>query len=247
MEGISCFMPTRTLPEEMHNEAVACFLDQDYQGPKELIIYNNDADLFLKFDHPDVKVVNTRRNGRTLGQLMMDTIKHCRYPLLAVWDDDDIRLPYHLSGLQKQLGDKDFIRLRPIWYLEYNEIAQWSLGSTGHGGAMFRKDKFYEYGGYPVERSTDCDCHILQRFESRGNSVLWDCTPLETTFLYRWATFSTHVSGFGVRDDVMDLVEKQQKMQKEKEGSISGIYEITPRYRKDYLKMVKDYVERMPK
>jgi hypothetical protein len=238
-------MPTRTLPPEMHNEAVACFLDQDYQGPKELIIYNNDADLFLTFDHPQVKIINTARKGRTLGQLTMDAIAHCRYPLLAVWDDDDIRLPWHLSGLAKQLGDKDFIRFRPIYILNYNKIVSWAYGSTGHGGCVFRKDKFYEYGGYDVSRSVDCDTHLIAMFESRGNSVLWDCSPIETTFLYRWATGSTHVSGFRVQDNVMDLVENQHKMQKEKEGSISGIYEIQPRLRENYVQMVENFIKGM--
>ena len=64
---ISCVCPTfcRTALLE---EAIECFLRQDYQGEKELIIGNDFSSQHLIFEHKEVKVINTDVRFPTLGE-----------------------------------------------------------------------------------------------------------------------------------------------------------------------------------
>ena len=67
--AVSCFCLTYGRPELLE-EAIFSFLQQDYAGPKEMIVLNDYADQVLTFDHPEVQVVNVPRRFRTLGEKM---------------------------------------------------------------------------------------------------------------------------------------------------------------------------------
>jgi hypothetical protein len=55
--AVSCFCLTYGRPQVLE-EAIHSFLQQDYAGPKEMIVLNDYADQILAFDHPEVQVIN---------------------------------------------------------------------------------------------------------------------------------------------------------------------------------------------
>jgi len=65
--AVSCFCLTYGRPR-MLEEAIHSFLQQDYAGPKEMIVLNDYADQTLDLDHPEVQVINVPRRCRTLGE-----------------------------------------------------------------------------------------------------------------------------------------------------------------------------------
>jgi hypothetical protein len=236
-------MPTRALPPGMHGEAIACFLEQDYAGPKELVVYNNDPALTLVYDHPEVKVINEPRNGRTLGQLFNATIAACRYDLLACWEDDDIRLPAHLSRMFAALGDADAVRPKHYWYLEKNVIKEWSGNGPAHSGWLLRRAALAAAGGYPADKSTDCVHLVWAALEKAATVRTWDCQPAETTFLYRWAGSSVHLSGFGVGDSVMDSADALSLYLQDRGLAVKGAYQIEPALSCDFSQLVTTYIK----
>jgi hypothetical protein len=240
LPGISCYMPTRALPPGMHDEAVACFLAQDYPGPKELVVYNNDPGLVLSFSHPEVRVVNEDRAGRSLGQLFNATIALCKHPLLACWEDDDIRLPGHLSAMWAALGEFDAVRPSRYWYLERNEIKDWSGNGPAHSGWLLRRSALAAVGGYP-DSSVNNDYTLWQTMNANGLFRSWDCRPDETTFLYRWDSGSCHLSGFGIEGPVMDQAESLSGHGQLSGWFASGQVTLAPALKTDYAAMVRDY------
>jgi hypothetical protein len=241
LPGISCYMPTRALPPGMHDEAVACFLAQDYPGPKELVVYSNDPGLVLSFAHPEVRVVNEDRAGRSLGALFNATIALCQYPLLACWEDDDIRLPGHLSAMWAALGEFDAVRPTNFWHLEQNAIKEWYGGGPVHSAWLLRRAALAAAGGYPVARSTDCDQYVWAALEKAGPVRAWECRPDETTLLYRWDSGSVHLSGFGIGDSVMDSAGQLSAHGQLSGAFASGQVTLAPALKTDYAAMVRDY------
>jgi glycosyltransferase involved in cell wall biosynthesis len=93
--------------------AVNCFLAQDYNGEKELIIYSTDV------EHPygefkgstQIKVVNNNIDSITnepytnVGAIRRDALTHATGDYVITWDDDDVWLPFFMrQGIDKILA-----------------------------------------------------------------------------------------------------------------------------------------------
>ena len=86
--SISCMCLTFARPKRIVEEAVYSFLNQDYPGDKELLILNDFDQQIIRFDHPQVTIVNISSRFRTVGEKRNAAAALCRHDLLAVWDDD---------------------------------------------------------------------------------------------------------------------------------------------------------------
>lgn len=93
---ISCFCPTYNRPRLLE-EALQCFLLQDYPAEKELIILNDAPGQKLAFNHPQVRVVNLPTRAPSQIDKYNYAVSFCTGDILTPWDDDDIFLPNRLS------------------------------------------------------------------------------------------------------------------------------------------------------
>jgi hypothetical protein len=104
---ISCICPTRDRFETLR-EAVSFFLLQDYPN-KELIIFNNHPDPITP--HPKlikhgIKIINAGDySGKSMETVYAHTLAHISddSEYVAVWDDDDMYFPWHLSSNLEKL------------------------------------------------------------------------------------------------------------------------------------------------
>ena len=64
---ISCKMITYGRVEFLE-ESLQSFLNQDYDGEKELVIVNDYPQQKLIFDHPEVRIINLDYTFETIGQ-----------------------------------------------------------------------------------------------------------------------------------------------------------------------------------
>ncbi|WP_391564936.1 glycosyltransferase [Allorhodopirellula solitaria] len=78
------------------------FLAQDYPQ-KELIILNDCDGQIFRFDHPQVRVVNQSQRYATLGEKRNACIKLAEGEVIAVWDDDDVYLPWRFSDAVSEM------------------------------------------------------------------------------------------------------------------------------------------------
>jgi glycosyltransferase involved in cell wall biosynthesis len=114
---ISCIMPTYGRPEYV-NESVAMFLAQDYPR-KELIILNDCAGQQFEGDFPDVHIVNQNSRFASLGEKRNTCIQLAKGSVIAVWDDDDVYLPWRLSFSYDEMNRLGTPFYRPAEFWAY--------------------------------------------------------------------------------------------------------------------------------
>lgn len=95
------------------------YLQQDFKGEKELIIFNTDIDNPLILDNSlnnkNIIVINNNSDYKTgldyenRGQILRDAVSHCTGYYFMLADDDDVYLPWHLrqafDGIQENGKD----------------------------------------------------------------------------------------------------------------------------------------------
>jgi len=153
---ISCVMPTYGRPAYV-NEAVQMFLEQDYPN-KELIILNDCAGQIYTCNLPTemgVRVINHAERFPNLGEKRNACIELAKGEFIAVWDDDDLYMPWRLSySYEKMLEHSTpFYRAKEFWAhwgkeepLHDNQsVPSW----LSHPNTLFTKALWEQVGGYP--------------------------------------------------------------------------------------------------
>lgn len=240
---VSCFCLTYGRPRLLE-EAVYSFLQQDYTGPKEMIVLNDYPDQVLTFDHPEVQVINLPKRFRSLGEKLNAAVALASHDLLFVWDDDDIYLPHRLSFSMAHFEpQKGFFKVKAAWLWSHGVLSG-PLHNHFHAASCWSRDLFDAVRGYPADGS-GCD----QIFEKRlaisfpGSAQPWDVKSEEIYYVYRWAgTGSYHLSCQGGSrverkgrySEVAAFVEQQAN-----EGEIPrGHIALQPCWRADYRQLV---------
>ncbi|MCG8650963.1 MAG: glycosyltransferase family 2 protein [Pirellulales bacterium] len=215
---ISCIMPTYGRPAYV-DEAVAMFLDQDYPH-KELIISNDCAGQTLVFDHPDVRIFNQETRFPTLGEKRNTCIELARGPLIAIWDDDDVYLPWRLSYSYRQMlrHQTPFYRTSHFWAYWGNENLhhnQTVPGWVSHAFAMFEKELWRRAGGYPA-RSLGEDTEFFNRIHQvlDREFIKYPIPEQDRFFVLRGKSRYRHMSIEGGENQL---------------DTTPGIYQIEPR------------------
>jgi glycosyltransferase involved in cell wall biosynthesis len=179
-------------------EAVESFLKQDYAGQKELIIVNDYPLQKLSYDHPEIKIINLEETFLTIGEKENFALQQCSGELIAVWDDDDIALPNHLSNIAK-------------YFTEDGEILFWGNGVLFHGndiheltglgnsGIVYTKKIWEELGGHPLENAGYDTTFVNQIIYREGaKPMIVACPPdEEISWFYMWGGRGYHMSGQG--------------------------------------------------
>jgi glycosyltransferase involved in cell wall biosynthesis len=151
---ISCMMPTYGRKDYVC-QSIGMFLAQDY-AHKELIILNDSPSQTYVCDVPDVRVINVDERYPTLGEKRNAIIEQARGEFIAVWDDDDVHLPWRLSFSVEQARQKETPFYFPLEFWAYwgekalldnQAIPSW----CHHGVAFFEKDLWRAAGGYPAQ------------------------------------------------------------------------------------------------
>jgi hypothetical protein len=181
------------------SEALACFLQQSVTSQVTLLIYNQHP-VPLRFDHPRVRIVNEAPPAgslRFIRRRMLD-LADPSADLIHFWDDDDLYLPWHLEDCLQHIGDNIAWRPASCWMSEGNMTFSRFANSRFEGSWIFRADYLQRADLYTHPTYTDHPVY-LQIEEAR----LFASTELgaATSYIYRWANGSEHVSGYGASSD----------------------------------------------
>lgn len=239
---ISCICATYGRPSHLE-EAIACFLNQTYPN-KELIILNSLPDQELRFDHPQVKIINLSRRPATLGECRNMAIQQCSGEWLVTWDDDDIYLPNHLQNFAAALDSGDgWVRLTKQFYCEAWKIKKIVDGTFNV--VAIAKRAWLAVGGYNSQNSGEdrqfCG-KVTARFSGKEVHVQNDAI----SFLYGWDNEAYHISAKG--DDQEGQKTGAQRVEEHVAGQLGagmigkGVVQLRPALRHDYANMAKAFL-----
>jgi hypothetical protein len=179
-------------------QMVRCFEWQDYPH-RELVILD-DAGQYGGQQGDRWRLVSVGRRFDSLGakrnaaaQLVGDDVE-----AVAVWDDDDLYLPWALSASAAALKVAPWSRPSIVLHPQTDgTLRQHATGDLFHAGWAYRRDTFWQVGGYPP-LGTGEDQGLQQRFARAGVEHI---DPLSLGFapfyVYRWGPPGWHLSGMG--------------------------------------------------
>lgn len=151
---VSCVMPTFGRPDYVA-ESIQMFLEQDYPH-KELLVFNDCPGQVLKGEFPNTRIVNLNNRFATLGEKRNAAIEMSSGQFIAVWDDDDVYLPWRLSYCMARIQELETELYCPAEYWAYwgDDILhdnQAVLDWIYHPQVIFHKDLWRKVGGYPLK------------------------------------------------------------------------------------------------
>ena len=141
--------------------SIQFFLNQDYQGETELIIYNTDIDYPLELSKElqgkNITIVNnntdylTSKPYNNIGAIRRDSLNHANGKYYICWDDDDIFLPWNIRQCMDGLK-----RYPEAWSWKPHRSMFWKTdhqpelaGNVMEASIISRLDKIIEFGFHP--------------------------------------------------------------------------------------------------
>lgn len=233
---ISCLCPTFNRYPQLgflFEEAVECFLRQDY-ADKELLILNDTPGQKLSFDHPQIRIFNSQIRLPDLSAKVQYLIDRADGDLFCRWDDDDLSLPWRLSYSLVRLGARVEWRPENFWFA--NGSNPWKEdhhpGNT-HVMAIWRRDALAAIGGhYPAGFSGGEDLTFNRLLAEAGHPKRGDLIPADDMFyVYRWGTGSQHLSG---KSDCSPRPHQAHWDMLGRAPIEAGVFTIRPHWRTDY-------------
>jgi glycosyltransferase involved in cell wall biosynthesis len=251
--------------------ALQAFVDQKYDGVKELIVLNSCPQQHLKFSWsgtnatvPNIRFVNLTRRPKTLGECRNIAISDARGDIIVIWDDDDYFLPHHLRSIadgfaaakpdrSPPMGPKQF-GVDWIWLTRQF----WGWGDTikdivrGQCPCFaFTKRAWLGVGGYPTDLSVGEDRTFISRVTQSFPGNYSEVTGMPS-FIYRWDNGVYHMSGQG--DDKPDQPQAYDRywadVQKRFNSASEPMGDVTVIPQKpdvDWLKLAEDFMARESK
>lgn len=226
-------------------ESVESFLRQDYSGDSELVVVNDYPRQKLRFEHPRVRIYNLDFTFRTIGEKENFAVSACQYPTIAVWDDDDIALPNHLSNINRYMGERHLLHWQRGIALVGGEIR--ALGSLGNSGIVYTRDAWERIGGHPLENA-GYDVTLVNRILALGGPpALAEPPHREVSWAYNWGDGTYHMSGLGTDDDSRPNVivrHSEHIEQLRRAGRIPvGEIALQPHWTKNYAERLVSYCD----
>jgi hypothetical protein len=180
-------------------QMIRCFERQDY-ADRELVILD-DAGQYPATEGRQWRLVAAAGRFRSLGdkrnaaaQLVSPDVE-----ALAVWDDDDLYMPWSLRASAAALRQSPWSRPSLVLHpLPNGALRQHHTGGLFHSGWAYRRDVFDRAGRYPPINNGE-DRELARRFCQLG---ITSSDPLTLGFrpflVYRWGG-GMHISGAGPR------------------------------------------------
>ncbi|NDB81383.1 MAG: glycosyltransferase family 2 protein [Alphaproteobacteria bacterium] len=240
---ISCKMITYgrvdTLEESLHS-----FLQQDYPGPKELIIVNDYPLQTLIFDHPEVKIINLNYTFSTIGEKENFATELCNGDIICQWDDDDVALPNHLSNVFEQFTDDVNIlhwETGVLCHITGIEKVCW----IGNSGIVFRKSAWEAVGKHPKENA-GYDMTFIEKLHDYGGRKFVKMPDDKASWFYMWGGRGYHMSGEGHDKPGKPNAIQRHSLHVENlriQGKVpTGDVILKPHWNKNYKQMLIDFL-----
>lgn len=231
---------------DLLEESIYSFITQQYDGQRELIIVNDYPEQKLYFDHPDVKIINLDVTFNYLGQKDNYATQICKYNTVAVWDDDDIALPNHLSNINKFFPNYDLLHWQRGCQVDNKKIVK--ISSLGNSGIVYTKDIWLTSGGYNNNENAGHDMSFVVKLKRDHKCKVITASPPddEISWFYMWGNRCYHASGQGAdepgRDNIIIRHKRHIENLKNQNKIPLGNIELKPKWRINYSKLLANFI-----
>ena len=187
---ISCLCPTYRRPRLLAN-SVACFLAQDYpRDRRELIILDDGGD-FESQQQDNWQVISISRRFNSLPEKFNALAGLAAGDVLAVWEDDDVYLPWHLTAHACALEHLSVSKPSRVISTYPGHPIEENAEGRFHASIAFAREAFINCGGWPLTNRADFDQQLLQRL-SAVSEIADPCVSHSPSYVFRWATTGTY-------------------------------------------------------
>lgn len=223
-------------------EAVYSFLQQEYDGEKELVIVNDCPFQEIFFDHPDIKIFNLKETFPTIGDKENFAIENCSGEIIAVWDDDDIALKHHLQNIREfWKEDANLLHWQRGVYYNFDNIT--SITAIGNCGIVYSKQAWEKIGKSPIENAGG-DMTLVQALHKLGNVVF--ASPEIPSWFYMWGGRSYHQSGEGKdvegKQNIIQRHSRYIETLRRKKLIPEGKITLQPKWNIDYQQQINKFL-----
>lgn len=227
-------------------EAIESFIKQEYAGKKELVIVNDYPLQKLIYSHPDVRIINLDKTFDTIGEKENFAVSQCKSDIIAVWDDDDIAMPNHLTNIAKYFVEgTDLLH----WHkgVLFNSPSISAITGLGNSGIIYSKKVWEKVGGHPLENAGYDTTFVYSiRLLPDSKLVFADPEDEDVSWFYMWGGRGYHMSGQGTdtADRPNAIQRHSEHVENERRAGIipTGDVYLHPNWNINYKQILKDYV-----
>ncbi len=178
---------------------IRCFERQDYPPELRELVILDDAGQYDDQRGDRWRLVSVAWRFPSLGEkrnaaaaMIEDDTR-----AIAVWDDDDLYLPWALRASAEALRIAPWSRPSLVLHPRTDaRLAQHRTGGLFHGGWAYRRDTFDGVGGYPPRNNGE-DQALAARFAESGVESADPCElGFRPFYIYPWGG-RWHLSGMG--------------------------------------------------
>lgn len=189
---ITCLAPTYGRKPVLIKNTIACFLTQEHQE-KDLYILDDLGNLG-NYSIPElgIYVISQKERFESLPAKYNHLVDLAESDHFAIWDDDDLYLPNHLSviaeGFEAGYQAVHPERVRSTYNMPIGKTCIEASRKMFHGSLAFSREAFERIGGYPKTSAPDFDQTVIRKLYKQKMYV-----HPEISYVFRWKdTDSSH-------------------------------------------------------
>ena len=202
--NIVCLCPTYGRRPELLENTIACFEHQDYPADKRRLFLFDDLGTLdgVVIEEPPGwsdwnPIVSQHDRCLSIADKYRAMLARIDFPFdaVAVWDDDDVYFPWHLSAHVEALRGNDWSKPSHVWTAAAQPPILESSAGRFHGLIAICCEFLERVGGWVQTKRADFDQQMMDRLAANGRCGD-PCDFSPPSYVYRWQTTRAgHCSG----------------------------------------------------
>jgi glycosyltransferase involved in cell wall biosynthesis len=240
---ISAYCPTYGRPKRLLDEVVHCFLQQDYEGEKELVIFNDWEKQTIVFNHPQVKIINSLHRIEPLGKVFNTAISHCTGDIIMPWESDDLFLPHRMTMSVEKMQN-GFFHSSNAWFFDNVTHNIEAMGNWCLCNLAARREHWENVGYFDERGVASIDTVLIQAMRESSGVESIELAQEEAFYVYRWNTGSYHASGWGGDNPEMGNMVGTAVENEAKCGKVeTGLIMLEPQWYQPYQSYIDGWLD----